>query len=220
MAEERKKKNPVKKTVNQEVVFSAKEVFSMVEDTSQIIAQENTTRLSAMGPAASESGTLTDSVEFWSWMNRNYEKSGHFASSESMRSYMTGTPGQQNWAKKSGSRAEKDGDVIAASIMIFANGHLNFHLSGSLEEYNALAPNNLIVYNAAIWGHENGYKSFHLGGGVGSKDDTLLRYKKTFYKGERNHFFIRKKIISPEKYNYLVNLRGIDNSQYFPQYRV
>ena len=96
----KKKKNPVKKPVNQEVVFSAEEVFSMMEDTSQIIAQENSTRLSAMGPAASESGTLTDSVEFWSWMNRNYEKSGHFASSESMRSYMTGTPGQQNWAKK------------------------------------------------------------------------------------------------------------------------
>ena len=116
--------------------------------------------------------------------------------------------------------AEKDGDVIAASIMIFANEHLNFHLSGSLEEYNALAPNNLIMYNAAIWGYENGYKSFLLGGGVGSKDDTLLRYKKTFYKGERNHFFIGKKIISTEKYNYLVNLRGIDNSQFFPQYRV
>ena len=48
----------------------------------------------------------------------------------------------------------------------------------------------------------------------------LMNDLKTFYKGERNHFFIGKKIISPEKYNYLVNLRGIDNSQYFPQYRV
>lgn len=77
----KKKKNQVKKVSNQEVVFSAEEIFSMMEDTSQIVAQENSTRLSAMGPAASESGTLTDSVEFWSWMNRNYEKSGHFASS-------------------------------------------------------------------------------------------------------------------------------------------
>ena len=96
----KKKKNQMKRTVNQEIVFSAEEVFSMMEDTSQIVVQENSTRLSAMGPAASESGTLTDSVEFWSWMNRNYEKSGHFASSESMRSYMSGTQGQQNWAKK------------------------------------------------------------------------------------------------------------------------
>ena len=116
--------------------------------------------------------------------------------------------------------AEKDGAVIAASIMIFANEHLNFHLSGSLEEYNTLAPNNLIMYNAAIWGYENGYKFFLLGGGVGSKDDTLLRYKKTFYNGERNHFFIGKKIISPDKYNYLVNLMDLDRNQFFPQYRV
>lgn len=115
--------------------------------------------------------------------------------------------------------AEKDGKVIAASLMIFANGHLNFHLSGSLKEYNALAPNNLIMYSAAIWGCENGYKTFLLGGGVGSQNDTLLRYKKTFYKGERNHYFIGKKMIIPEKYNYLVDLRGIDEDHYFPQYR-
>lgn len=44
----KKKKSQVKKPANQEVVFSAEEVFSMMEDTSQIIAQENSTRLSAM----------------------------------------------------------------------------------------------------------------------------------------------------------------------------
>lgn len=115
--------------------------------------------------------------------------------------------------------AEKDGKVIAASMMIYANGRMNFHLGGSLGEYNMLAPGNIIMYNAALWGYENGYKTFLLGGGVGSKDDDLLRYKKTFYKGELNHFYIGKKIIRPEKYNYLVNLRGLDDSPFFPQYR-
>lgn len=115
--------------------------------------------------------------------------------------------------------AEKDGEIIAASIMIYANGRMSFHLSGSLEQYNCLAPNNLIMYNAALWGCENGYKTLLLGGGVGSKEDTLLRYKKTFYKGEGNHFFIGKKVINREKYDYLVNLRNLDESQYFPQYR-
>lgn len=115
--------------------------------------------------------------------------------------------------------AEKDGEIIAASIMIYANGHMNFHLSGSLEEYNCLAPNNLIMYNAALWGYGNGYRILLLGGGVGSKEDTLLRYKKTFYKGGGNHFFIGKKVINQEKYDYLVNLRNPDESQFFPQYR-
>ena len=115
--------------------------------------------------------------------------------------------------------AEKDGGVVAASMMIFANGYLNFHLSGSLEEYNTLAPNNLILYEAAIWGCENGYKTFLLGGGLGSKDDTLLRYKKTFHRGDRNHFFIGKKIIRPDLYKELVDMSGLNESPFFPQYR-
>lgn len=117
----KKKKNQMRKVSNQEVVFSAEEIFSMMDDTSQIIAQENSTRLSAMGPAASESGTLTDSVEFWSWMNRNYEKSGHFASSDSMRSYMSGTPGQQNWAKKVVQGKGYEWDWMSAQRRSFKN---------------------------------------------------------------------------------------------------
>ena len=35
----KKKKNQMKRTVNQEIVFSAEEVFSMMEDTSQIVVQ-------------------------------------------------------------------------------------------------------------------------------------------------------------------------------------
>lgn len=97
----KKKKNTAAKKQQAPIVeFSAEEVFAMMDDTGQLIVQENVTRLSSIGPAASESGTLTDSVEFWSWMDRNYANSGHFASSENMRSYMSGTPGQQNWAKK------------------------------------------------------------------------------------------------------------------------
>lgn len=96
----KKKNTKAKKQQTPIIEFTAEEVFSMMDDTSHLISQENVTRLSSIGPAASESGTLADSVEFWSWMNRNYANSGHFASSENMRSYMSGTPGQQNWAKK------------------------------------------------------------------------------------------------------------------------
>lgn len=96
----KKKKPHINKKPIEQINYSMEDVLSMMDETSQIIAQENATRLSSMGPAASESGTLTDSVEFWNWMNRNYSKSGHFASAENMRAYMSETPGQQNWAKK------------------------------------------------------------------------------------------------------------------------
>ena len=116
--------------------------------------------------------------------------------------------------------AEKDGQVIAASIMIGANGYLNYHLSGSVREFSSLAPGNLILYTAALWGCENGYRSLYLGGGVGSGEDSLFKFKRAFYKGELNHFYIGNKIYNQEKYDELLKLRSeIENPGYFPKYR-
>ncbi len=116
--------------------------------------------------------------------------------------------------------AEKDRVVIAASIMLTANGHMNYHLSGSLKEYNSLAPTNLLLYNAALWGCANGYRTLYLGGGVGSGEDSLFRFKRTFYKGELNHFYIGKRIYNRAKYDALLKMRtAIENQGYFPKYR-
>ena len=116
--------------------------------------------------------------------------------------------------------AAKDGQVIAASIMIGANGYLNYHLSGSLREFSSLAPGNLILYSAALWGCANGYRTFYLGGGVGSGEDSLFKFKRAFFKGDLNHFFIGKKIYDTEKYSELICLRTeIENPGYFPKYR-
>lgn len=116
--------------------------------------------------------------------------------------------------------AEKDRQVIAASIMIGANGHLNYHLSGSLREFSSLAPGNMILYKAALWGCANGYRTFYLGGGVGSGEDSLFKFKRAFFKGELNHFFIGKKIYDANKYGELLRLRTeIGNPGFFPKYR-
>lgn len=116
--------------------------------------------------------------------------------------------------------AEKEGQVIAASIMLATNGRMNYHLSGSLREFSSLAPTNLLLYEAALWGCANGYKTLYLGGGVGSGEDSLFKFKRAFYKGDLNHFYIGKKIYSQEKYDELLSLRSeIDNPGYFPKYR-
>ncbi len=119
--------------------------------------------------------------------------------------------------------AEKDGDVIASSIMIGANGYLNYHLSGSLREYSSLAAGNLILYKAALWGCANGYKSLYLGGGVGSGEDSLFKFKRAFYRGDLNHFYIGKKVFLSETYDYLLSIRnengGIKDAKFFPKYR-
>ena len=116
--------------------------------------------------------------------------------------------------------AELEGKIIAASIILAANGKLNYHLSGSLREYQSLAPTNLILYETALWGSDNGYKTLHLGGGVGSREDSLYKFKKAFNRGEPCQFSIGKKIFDLEKYNELTDMRNdLTDSGYFPKYR-
>lgn len=116
--------------------------------------------------------------------------------------------------------AVKDDMVIAASIILCANGMMNYHLSGSLKEYSSLAATNLILYKAALWGCANGYKSIYLGGGVGSGEDSLFKFKRAFYKGILNHFFIGKKIFIETRYEELMYMRNFNTETvFFPGYR-
>ena len=115
--------------------------------------------------------------------------------------------------------AVKENKIIAASIFLATNGRMNYHLSGSLREFSSLAPTNLLLYEAALWGCTNGYKTLYLGGGVGSGEDGLFKFKRAFYRGDLHHFFIGKKIFDQRKYDELVKMRGVTESGYFPKYR-
>ena len=116
--------------------------------------------------------------------------------------------------------ATYENKVIAASIMLAANGRMNYHLSGSIKEYSNLAPTNLLLYEAALWGCANGYKTLYLGGGVGSGEDSLYKFKKAFYRlDEVKRFHIGKFIFLQERYDELLVMRNINKSEYFPEYR-
>lgn len=116
--------------------------------------------------------------------------------------------------------AELNEKIIAASIMIYANGRLNYHLSGSLRDYQNLAPSNMLLWKAAEWGNDIGCSTFHLGGGVGSGEDSLFRFKKAFYRGNLCRYYIGKKIYNMKEYQDLVNLRvNCERLSFFPEYR-
>lgn len=118
--------------------------------------------------------------------------------------------------------AEWEGKVIAASIMLMANGRMNYHLSGSVKEYAKLAPTNLLLYEAALWGCMNGCKTLYLGGGVGSGEDSLFRFKRAFYRGEQlNRFYIGRKVFDENQYQFLCRMRNTEKekTEYFPAYR-
>jgi len=118
-----------------------------------------------------------------------------------------------------------NGEIIAMSIMLYGNKQMHYHLSGSVIEYRNLAPSNLLLYKAALWGCEHGFKTFHLGGGVGSGEDNLYKFKAAFNRNSDYQFSIGKEIFDQEKYDELVAIRASKDScfnkesNYFPLYR-
>ena len=121
--------------------------------------------------------------------------------------------------------ALKDGKTIAVSIILYCNGMMHYHLSGTDASYRRLAPTNLLLYEAALWGHEMGFKVFHLGGGLGSGEDNLYKFKASFNRNSDCRFSIGKEIFNNEMYSMLIRWRencGLcfdRTSSFFPIYR-
>ena len=116
--------------------------------------------------------------------------------------------------------AEYDEKIIAVSIILMGCGRLHYHLSASRKEYQRYAPTNLLLWEVCKFGIENGYGSFHLGGGVGSKEDSLYKFKKAFNRNENKRFAIGRTVFNIETYDALVKSREkIENPGFFPLYR-
>lgn len=117
--------------------------------------------------------------------------------------------------------AKYNGVVIASSLFLLKDKKIHYHLSGSKTEFMRLAPSNLLLSEAAKWGSENGYDILHLGGGVGSSEDGLYKFKKSFNRNAPAQFSIGKKIFDDNLYNRLIDLSDINSSigDFFPAYR-
>jgi len=121
--------------------------------------------------------------------------------------------------------AVMNGKTIAMAIMIYANYRMHCHLIASIYKYRTYAPSNLLLFEAACWGNKQGFKTMHLGGGIGAEEDNLFRFKKTFNRHSNEIFSTGKEIFNKEAYNSLVELRretnsSFDsNSSFFPLYR-
>ncbi len=118
--------------------------------------------------------------------------------------------------------ASLNGTPIAAAIMLFADKCMNYHLSGQLFDYRKYSGTSLLLFEAAKWGCENGYRTLHLGGGVGAQPGSLYDYKKSFNtKGKDTQYYIGRKVFNQDYYQYLCQLRSIESSgcAYFPAYR-
>lgn len=115
-------------------------------------------------------------------------------------------------------------NIISMAIIIFDNKQMHYHLSGSKREFRSYAPSNLLLFKVAIWGMEKGYETFHLGGGVGSGEDPLYKFKSSFNRNSDNQFSIGKLITNQNDYHDLISMRKSknkinENINFFPLYR-
>ncbi|WP_313552420.1 GNAT family N-acetyltransferase [Aerococcus sp.] len=114
--------------------------------------------------------------------------------------------------------AVKDSTIASIAMILFDNHSMHYHLSASNRMFQKYAPNNLLLSEVAIWGLENGFTNFHLGGGLGGQEDSLFKFKKAFNKSDPNKFYLGKKIFNNIIYEELSN-KIQTKSDYFPKYR-
>lgn len=112
-----------------------------------------------------------------------------------------------------------DGSVPTAGIFLRTNGIVQYHLGGTRTSDYGLAAARPLFEAVAEAGHERGDRWFHLGGGVGGDDDSLLRYKGGFGP-ERFSFRTARAVFDLDAYAEAVRASGLDPDRgFFPAYR-
>lgn len=117
-------------------------------------------------------------------------------------------------------------NIIAGAMFIETNKIVQYHLSGSDFAYLNLFPIKLLIDEMRIIASNKNYKFFNLGGGVGSKEDSLFHFKSSFSQDFKN-FTIWKCVSDIEKYEALIVEKmkpNCDNfvkncTYFFPCYR-
>ena len=114
-----------------------------------------------------------------------------------------------------------DCSVAAAGLFMETEGIVEYHLSGTAQKYRHLAPIKLMLDCAINWAKAAGNRVLHLGGGVGSRDDALFRFK-TGFSDLRSPFQTWRVICDHKRYVELTEDAGVFDAPidgFFPAYR-
>lgn len=117
--------------------------------------------------------------------------------------------------------------VAGATLATLAGGIMQDFLGGSRNDFLKMSPDRLSVDTERRYGRQMGAHVLHLGGGVGSQEDSVFEYKSRF--SDRRHTFSTwQALFLPEVYkelceekarlNAALNRRAT-NPDYFPAYR-
>lgn len=116
------------------------------------------------------------------------------------------------------------GEVACAGLFFTVDDIVQYHLSGSSAFYSKQAPTKLMLDYVRLWSKQEGYKVFHLGGGVGAANDSLFNFKSGFSKLSAE-FYTYRLVPDQNRYDHVVGLwksqceDAEPSSDYFPLYR-
>jgi CelD/BcsL family acetyltransferase involved in cellulose biosynthesis len=93
--------------------------------------------------------------------------------------------------------------VVAAELLLLAADTLYFFLGGTDASYFALRPADLLKHKVIAWGHDQGYSSFVLGGGL-KPNDGLFQFKRKFEPHGLMDFYVRRVVWNRDQYDLLL----------------
>jgi hypothetical protein len=118
-----------------------------------------------------------------------------------------------------------DGEAAAAGLFTRVDGMVQFHLSGTSEDYRRAGPAKMMLVHMRDWAKARGAHTLHLGGGVGCRQDSLAFFKQGFSK-LRSRFQTFRMVLEPATYESLLRHRGLAPERpaepagsFFPAYR-
>ena len=117
-------------------------------------------------------------------------------------------------------------EIIGGAMFVRACNIIQYHLSGTKEQYLELNPVKLLIDEMMVRASRENYTYFNLGGGVGNKEDTLFKFKSGFSK-DFWQFKLWKYVVNDEVYQDLVLKKHSKEcskifkncKDYFPCYR-
>lgn len=111
--------------------------------------------------------------------------------------------------------------LICGALILLSNNIIRNHLSATAAQYLKESPSKLLTDEISMIGRRLGKKIFHLGGGVGGREDSLYKFK-SYFSDLQIEDRVWCYINNTNAYQELVTQaeRNIDlSSDYFPLYR-
>jgi hypothetical protein len=117
----------------------------------------------------------------------------------------------------------RDGELASAALFVETGGIVQYHLAASDPRFSRESPTKLLLHRVRAWAKDRGNHILHLGGGLGTEDDSLLQFKAGF-SPHRHRYHTVRIIVDPGRYRDLTELHAAragpnTRPRFFPAYR-